>query len=219
MNTVKLADTYRLMFGTTSGAGAAINADSTPTVTVRDQGTAMAYAPTVTNKATGLYEVALLLTSGNGFTTGHEYTVEVAATVGGVTGRDGLASFKILSYNAEDIISRLPAALVSGRIDASVGAMAANVVTAAAIATDAIDADALKADAVTEIVTAVWAAVLEGTSTASDLIRGTISALVGTVSNFTTATKVFKSLNGAKTRWTVTTDSTGRTATTVGDLT
>jgi hypothetical protein len=35
-----------------------------------------------------------------------------------------------------DIQSRIPAALVSGRIDASVGAMAANVITAAATAAD-----------------------------------------------------------------------------------
>ena len=53
--------------------------------------------------------------------------------------------------DTEDIQSRLPAALVSGRIDASVGAMAANTVTAAAIATDAIDSDALAASALAEI--------------------------------------------------------------------
>jgi len=45
----------------------------------------------------------------------------------------------------------LPAALVSGRIDASVGAIAAGAITAAAHATDAIDANALAASAVTEI--------------------------------------------------------------------
>jgi hypothetical protein len=50
-----------------------------------------------------------------------------------------------------DIQTRLPAALVSGRIDASVGAVAANAITAAAIATDAIDSDAIAASAVTEI--------------------------------------------------------------------
>lgn len=38
--------------------------------------------------------------------------------------------------DTNDIQSRLPAALVSGRIDASVGAMAANVITAAATAAD-----------------------------------------------------------------------------------
>lgn len=42
--------------------------------------------------------------------------------------------------DTQDIQSRLPAALVSGRIDASVGAMAANVLTATAIAADAITA-------------------------------------------------------------------------------
>lgn len=53
--------------------------------------------------------------------------------------------------DTNDIQTRIPAALVSGRIDASVGAMAAAVVTAAAIATDAIDDDALSADAITAI--------------------------------------------------------------------
>lgn len=50
--------------------------------------------------------------------------------------------------DTNDIQARLPAALVSGRIDASVGAMAAGVVTAAAIATDAIDADAIADNAI-----------------------------------------------------------------------
>lgn len=55
-----------------------------------------------------------------------------------------------------ELDARIPSALVSGRIDASVGAMAAGVVTAAAVATDAIDADALAADAVAEIADGVW---------------------------------------------------------------
>lgn len=53
--------------------------------------------------------------------------------------------------DTDNIQTRLPASLVSGRMDASVGAMASGVVTAAAIATDAIDADALAADAIAEI--------------------------------------------------------------------
>lgn len=56
-----------------------------------------------------------------------------------------------IETDTQDIQGRLPAALVSGRIDSSVGAMASNVVTAAAIATDAIDSDAVAASAVTEI--------------------------------------------------------------------
>lgn len=50
-----------------------------------------------------------------------------------------------------DIQSRLPAALVSGRIDASVGDMAANTLTASAIAADAITAAKLAADVTTEL--------------------------------------------------------------------
>lgn len=56
-----------------------------------------------------------------------------------------------IQSDTEDIQTRLPAALVSGRIDASVGAMAADVVTAAAIAADAIGSSELAASAVTEI--------------------------------------------------------------------
>lgn len=43
-----------------------------------------------------------------------------------------------IQADTEDIQSRLPAALVSGRIDASVGAIASNTITAASIASDAI---------------------------------------------------------------------------------
>lgn len=63
-----------------------------------------------------------------------------------------------IEVDTQDIQARLPAALVSGRIDASVGAMATGVVTATAIASDAIgsaeiatgaiDADAIAADAI-----------------------------------------------------------------------
>ncbi len=53
--------------------------------------------------------------------------------------------------DTNDIQARLPATLVSGRIDASVGAMAANVLTATAINADAITAAKVAADVTTEI--------------------------------------------------------------------
>lgn len=73
--------------------------------------------------------------------------------------QSGLATSSALATvqaDTDDIQTRLPAALVGGRIDSSVGAMASAVVTAAAIATDAIGAAELAADAVTEIANAVW---------------------------------------------------------------
>lgn len=52
--------------------------------------------------------------------------------------------------DTNDIQTRLPAALVSGRMDASVGAMANNVLTAAAINADAFTAAKFAADVTTE---------------------------------------------------------------------
>lgn len=59
-----------------------------------------------------------------------------------------------------DIQARLPAALVGGRMDASVGAVAAGAIGAAGFAANAIDAAALAADASTEIKNTIFAATL-----------------------------------------------------------
>lgn len=64
------------------------------------------------------------------------------------------------------INTRLPAALQGGRMDSSVGAMAANVINAGAIAPDAVGASELAADAVAEIADQVWDEVLSGHLTA-----------------------------------------------------
>ena len=74
--------------------------------------------------------------------------------------------------DTSDIQSRLPAALVSGRIDSSVGAMASGVVTATAIAADAIGASELAADAITEIQSGLaTAAALTTVDTVVDAIQ------------------------------------------------
>jgi len=76
-----------------------------------------------------------------------QIVASVSGAVGSVT---GLTAATVHS-DLDDIQSRLPAALVSGRMDSSVGAIAADAITAASIATGAIDADAIAADAATEI--------------------------------------------------------------------
>ena len=103
------------------------------------------------------------------------------ANIGGPTTTVNLSGTTVktatdVETDTADIQTRLPAALVSGRIDASVGAMASAVLTATAIASDAITAakiaaDAigaseLAADAVAEIADAVWDEVLSGHLTA-----------------------------------------------------
>jgi hypothetical protein len=84
-----------------------------------------------------------------------------------------------IQADTDNIQTRLPAALVSGRIDASVGAMAANTVTAAAIATNAIDADAIAADAVTEIQAGLaTASALSGVSAQVNTVDAVVDAIL-----------------------------------------
>lgn len=63
--------------------------------------------------------------------------IKVAGTT--QTAGDLKASLNTLQTDTDDIQTRLPAALVGGRMDSSVGAMAANVLTAAAIAAAALN--------------------------------------------------------------------------------
>jgi hypothetical protein len=66
------------------------------------------------------------------------------------------ANVSAVETDTQDIQSRLPAALVGGRIDASAGAMASGVLTAAALATDAVG----------EIADGVWDEPYSGHTTA-----------------------------------------------------
>jgi hypothetical protein len=72
-------------------------------------------------------------------------------TVQGLSGTT-VKSATDVETDTQDIQARLPAALVSGRIDASAGAMAADVLTAAALA----------ADAVAELADAIWDEAIAG---------------------------------------------------------
>lgn len=111
-----------------------------------------------------------------------------------------------IQADTEDIQSRLPAALVSGRIDSSVGAMAANTLTASA----------LQADAATEVATAVWAAVLETGFDASKCVRIIAAAVAGKVSGGPDE-PVFRNLADSQDQITGEADSSGnRTAATYG---
>jgi hypothetical protein len=121
-----------------------------------------------------------------------------------------------------DIQGRLPAALVSGRIDSSVGAVAAGAITAAAIATDAIDADALATDAVTEIATGMLdlAAGVETGLTLRQAMRLIAAASAGKLSGAATTTIVIRNaVADSKDRITATVDSSGNRSAITVDLT
>lgn len=75
-----------------------------------------------------------------------------------------------IEADTQDIQSRIPTALVGGRIDASVGAMASGTVTNAAVATGALDANKFAAGAITATVLA------DGAITAAKVATGAIDA-------------------------------------------
>ncbi len=64
-----------------------------------------------------------------------------------------------------------------------------------------------------------FAAFSEGSMTYGDQQRGMFAAMLGLVTDFRTGTLAFKSADGAKTRWTVVTDASGRISVVPGDLT
>lgn len=221
MNQVFLSDSVYLHFGTSSAStGAATNADTTPTVVVAEDGIDMGYAPTVSNVATGLYKVQIDATSGNGFEAGRRYSVYAVAAVGGITGRDGIGEFEVLQAdidtavgNIANIQTRLPAALVSGRMDSSVGEMQADTLTASALATDAVTE--IQTGLSTLTASQVWAEALETGFTAKELVRLISAAVAGKLSGAATTTIIIRDAADSKNRITATVDSNGnRTAVT-----
>lgn len=78
-----------------------------------------------------------------------------ASVLGTAVGASISADIAAVQADTDDIQNRLPSALVSGRMDSSVGAMASDVVTASSIAADAIGSSELAASAASEIATAV----------------------------------------------------------------
>ena len=139
MNQVFLSDSCFQYFGTSSATtGAATNADSTPTVVVAEDGTDMSYSPTVTNVATGLYKVEIAATAANGFEAGRRYNLYAVATVGGITGRDGIGEFEVLAVDLNTGVASVTGAVASVTAAVTLPTIPADWITAGGIAADAI---------------------------------------------------------------------------------
>lgn len=98
-------------------------------------------SPTTTLGLTNTTVGTVTTLTGHTPQTGDSYA-RIGATGSGLTSLASQASVDAIDNFVDteiaDIQSRLPAALVGGRMDASVGAMATNVMTASALATDAV---------------------------------------------------------------------------------
>jgi len=108
----------------------------------------------------------------------------VTDAAGATVGVDVVA----VQADTDNIQTRLPAALVSGRMDSDVGAMQAGTVTAAVIATGAIDADAIASDAITAAKIAADA--IGASELAADAVTEIRSVVSGTSDSGTTTTMV-----------------------------
>lgn len=100
---------------------------------------------------------------------------------------DAYATATAIETDTQDIQSRLPAALVSGRIDASVGAMASGVLTATAIAADAITAAKVAADVTTELQSGL--ATASALSTVAGYLDTEVAAILAAVDTEVAAIK------------------------------
>lgn len=129
------------------------------------------------------------------------YKAVVTDATGATVGVDVVAlkaeTVTILA-DTNDIQTRLPAALVSGRMDASVGAMAASVLTATAIAADAITDAKVAADVTIASVTGAVGSVTGAVGSVTGNVGGNVTGSVGSVaSGGITATSIAADAIGA----------------------
>lgn len=144
-----------------------------------------------------------------------------AGTAGFIIGTNLDAPVSAVQTDTDNIQTRLPAALVGGRIDASVGAVAANAITAASIATGAIDADAIAADAANEIADALLdrADAIEVGLTLRQAMRVEAAAAGGKLSGAATATVTIRNAQAdSKDRIVASVDANGNRSAVTLDL-
>ena len=127
------------------------------------------------------------------------YAFTVEALSQGPTG----ASAPTASAIADEVQTRTIAAVTM------VNGLAANTVTASALATDAV----------TEISTGVWATIMEGSRTAIQYMRGFGATLLGKASGMATTTATFRDVDDSKDRVVATVDADGNRSAITLDLT
>jgi len=160
----------------------------------------------------------------------HSYTPAQADTNGDhiaftFTGT-GAIPVSIQVYTAMDAnviqwLTDVPNVLVTGRVDARVGAMSGGVINAGAFSTDAIDDNALAASAVSEIASAIPTA-SENATTLLDLangvetgltmrqaLRASTASLFGKLSGAATTTVAIRNIGDSLDRITATVDADG----------
>lgn len=141
----------------------------------------------------------------------------VSGAVGSVTGAVGSVTGNVGGNVAGNVAGTVGSVTgnVGGNVVGSIGSVGAGGITANSFAADAITATKVAADVGTEIAAAVWATVIDGTRTATELLRGFTAVLFGKANGFDGATRHYRNVADSKNVVTATTDATGRTAVTL----
>ncbi|MGH7605415.1 MAG: hypothetical protein ACRENK_15645 [Gemmatimonadaceae bacterium] len=133
-------------------------------------------------------------------------------TIAAVTVVNGLAANTVdASALASDAVTEIQSGLATASAVAAVAAKTSNLPASPAATSDIPSAATIAA--------AVWAYVVEGTTTAVQLMRGFASALLGIASGLATTTAVFRDIGDTKDRITATVDVDGNRSAVTTDLT
>ena len=197
---IRLGDTLDVKFCTVNGSGAPTTLAGTPVISayVNNSTTEITAGITLTvdfDTKTGLHNVRVIATSGNGYAAGNNY--QLVITTGTV--------------NAVSVVGYVVAQL----------SIRARPVTVALSNTDVIDAAALKADAGTEIANAILdlSAGVETTMTLRQAMRLILAASAGKVSGAASTTVTIRNVGDTKNRVVATVDANGNRTAITTDVT
>lgn len=98
-----LEDTIYFPILTGNTGGVPTDADSTPTVSVVENGVAMGVSPTVTHAATGQYFAAIACTAANGFEAGKSYSAVASVVIGGTTYMGGIGNWQMRTQSPDTL--------------------------------------------------------------------------------------------------------------------
>lgn len=152
---IRLGDTIDIKFTTVNTSGVPTTLAGTPVISayVDNSLTELTAGITLTvdfDARTGLHNVRVVATSGNGYTTNTE--IQLVITTGTVGGSSVvgyvIGTFSIEKRSLNKWLGTAPNALIAGRVDANAQAMAAAVIAAGTFAAGAIDAAAIATDAI-----------------------------------------------------------------------
>ena len=201
--------------------GAAVDADSTPTFDVYEEATdtGLLGATNFTKRTslTGNYRGTFTASAANGFEAGKWYSVIASATVASVAAKAAVKNFRCCPAEAAAGVPKVDVDTIKTNPVVNAGTVTFPTTATLASTTNITAASGVALSAAG--ITAIWAEVITGTTTAVGAMRGFIAAMLGKASGLDTLAPKYRNIADTKNVISATTDADGnRTAVTL-DLT